>query len=317
MFVILLALVFVLAAYVMFSVYRVALRGNDDKQRGLQHLQRVRGLLEKVPQHRGAANALLRGDASFKNRLTELQNSIKRDVGVITQHGGELEAWQAGTRLQRIVAQWHEIEAQVWDFSPEVSFARHTDLVNEVIYLMNDIGEESALLGSNTGYRDLIDVLVNKLPLMTEMLGQARGVGTGVAVNKAMSIDNKIKLAYLSNVLHQVNDAISKNMQAMLGTLPDLKAKAQGLLQHSNASNREFLALVDEQLLNARSIEITPEQFYQSGTSAINDNFALLDSISAVAQDRLGENRRVIRQRGLWQQGVSLALVVGAVVLVV
>jgi methyl-accepting chemotaxis protein len=157
----------------------------------------LRRLLESLPQHRGMANALLQGDESFRPKLTALQAQIDQDMELLAQRVAAGDCWGVAVRVHRIQGAWSFITQQVNGFEPAESFARHTALVSEVLYLINDVADAAGLLALTGDSSRLIDAAINTLPQVTETLGQARGMGTGVAARGKCGTDMRVKLRYL------------------------------------------------------------------------------------------------------------------------
>lgn len=284
---------------------------------GLKDITQIRRLIETLPQHRGMANALLQGDESFRSKLTTLQAQINKDIQALqTQLSGN-DCWGATDRVRKINKAWSTILENPGNSSASKSFSRHTALIAEVLYLINDVADAAGLL-NDTGYSQLVDTAINTLPLVTETLGQARGIGTGAAARGRCSTDVRVKLRYLLTNTRQVSGAVNK---AVLSTLSEQNTRevsgfnkpATEALNESRQAIVNFLSLLETGIIHDRSIEITPADFYAAGTSAIQHSFTLLDIILTSLRQRLTADARNNQQQLRLAFAMSLVLLTPAV----
>ena len=273
----------------------------------LEGIRGLRQLLEKIPQHRGMANGLLQGDASFAVKLQGLQQQIDRDANILTTLSTRAPCLAAERRIQRIERQWSDIKRDLQQLSPAQSFTLHSELVGEILYLINDLGEEYALLDAHSDFAYLANAAINLLPLVTETQGQARGMATGAATRKACDIPLQVKLRYL---IERTRDAIGKAKGGLQG-----KPEAGGL-DESVAATESFLQLLETQILNVESIDIAPDKVFVAGTQAINKSFALLDQLIAALQQRLLTETTHSQRRWRMSQVTAAGLLVPTVWLV-
>ena len=273
----------------------------SSSQLGLKKLELVRKLLEHVPQHRGVANAVLQGDESFRSKLAALQSRIDTEINMVHDADSGQDARYLSTRLQNIAIQWEDIKRNLTQLSAAESFRKHTDLIAEITYVISDVGEASGLfLNLDQKFYGLIDATINKLPLVTEFLGQARGLGMGVAAAGKCTIANKVKLAYrhkkVSAVWNDAEHAIKKALQYT----PELKAIAENKVNNNKNSISNFLAILNAELLQMDKIKIAPDVYFNAGTEAIQDSFALLDVMIDILQSQLVAKARLVSKKVFW-----------------
>lgn len=314
-------------AYFLFSNRKSQARSSRQHLQGLQDIMHLRRLLETLPQHRGMANALLQGDESFHSKLTTLQTQIDRDMSKMENLLSTDDCWGVAKRAQHVVNAWTTIKQQLASFAAPESFARHTALMTELLYLINDVADAAGLLHENNNTR-LIDAAINTLPLVTETLGQSRGMGTGVAARGKCEADMRVKLRYLLANTRQVADEVGQAVRGALtqnqtqnasgkGAEQDtgFKARAAQALDESQRATQEFLSLLETGIIHDRSVEVAPTDFYAAGTEAIQHSFTLLDAILSSLQQRLSLAAQTSNQRLWLAQGMALALIMPAVYL--
>jgi len=286
-------------------------RCKREAERALQGLADVRtlnGLLERLPQHRGLANAVLQGNEDFRAELTQIQAAVDADMAFVRRLSQGEDRWRVAERCQAMDRAWSRLKAELNGLAAEESFRRHTALIRELLYLMEDVGEASGLLSTGRDGDDLAHILLVALPQVCEALGQARGIGTGVAARGQCDTVSRVRLRHLLDKAERV----TASYRDYLSTLP---GEAARLHQRAAESTRRFLDLLRVDLLESRNVRIAPEAFFAQGTEAIRHAFALLDHLGEVLQRRLQEEARRSRHRRTWRRAASLALQAGAVTL--
>jgi len=256
--------------------------------RGLAHVRGLRRLLEELPAHRGMANALLQGDASFRDKLATLGHKINGDMALLKDMTAGGDPWGVEERAERIADQWSSIQRELGGLRARDSFGRHTALIAELLYLMHDTARAAGLLNAaDTTTSRLADAAVNHLPLVTEMLGQARGMGAGVAAKGKCGTAMRVKLSYLLQKARGVAGDVAQVMARVLAADAAFKAKAKDALAESQTAQARFLDLLEGRIINSREVDIPSGEYFAAGTQAIERSFALLDNIFAALQVRL------------------------------
>lgn len=276
--------------------------------RGLAHVRGLRRLLEALPAHRGMANALLQGDASFRDKLAAQGRKIDGDMALLKDMIAGGDPWGVAERAARIADQWSSIQRDLGGLRSRDSFARHTDLIAELLYLMHDTARAAGLLdAADATTSRLADAAVNHLPLVTEMLGQARGVGTGVAAKGKCGTAMRVKLSYLLQKARAVAEEVSQVTAGVLAADAAFKAKAKHALAESQAAQTRFLDLLEGRIINSREVSIPPGEYFAAGTQAVERSFVLLDNLFAAMQARLERDAQESARRLWFARGGAIA----------
>jgi methyl-accepting chemotaxis protein len=248
---------------------------------GAQYLQPARALLQHLAEHRGMSNAYLNGDASFREKIAAKQNQLADDIkamdAIDAQYGGALNStssWQA------IKVDWQNLDADVFNLTAPDSFARHTALIEKLLDLTIHVGSTSNLaLDPVMDSYSLMDMVVNRLPLLVEHLGRLRGMASGIVARRQISEDDRIRLAKSLGQIEMMQRGIQSNLDTAFeynGSLkPVLEARWNALAVPMGA----FLAIV-EQLVRSEQVEATlsPSEVFAAGTRVIEAGFGLYDA---------------------------------------
>ena len=111
------------------------------------------------------------------------------------------------------------------------------------------------------------------------MLGQARVMGTGVAMKGLCDTNMRVKLTYLLNTARRVANEVCVDVKSALASDKKLERKADNDLQQNKQATEYFLNSLEKNIINAETITLTSTDYYNAGTEAIQHTFILLDNI--------------------------------------
>ncbi len=247
-------------------------RFSAQRQAGLLLIRQLFKLLESIPQHRGMSNAMLQGNSGFKAKCQAHQQKIGRQLQKINHN---YPALSSSPGYLGVKEGWHKITENFSSLSAAESFTLHTAVISKLLDLISDTGRESKLDSSDgKQLRGLLEIGINILPFVTEVLGQARGIGTGAATQARLSTQNRSKLGYLHQKATLVCDetiTILKNKKIDRDTLDFT------LCQKSIAL---FLSTLDREFLTAKKIVIKPDHYFAIASDAIGLSFKQLNSLT-------------------------------------
>ncbi len=285
------------------------------ERQGVRYIGALRPLLEHLPQHRGMTNAYLRGDTSFRDKLLAKRKVIAEDFSRLADVDRELGAsLQTRDRVGRLRADWQALEQRAFDMPADEAFAAHTALIAALIDHIAHVADTSNLiLDPELDSYYLMDLVVNRLPPLTDAMGQARGLGAGVAAEGIMTGETGMKLAVLMAQVKAGEEGMSHGLEVAIRTRPaiadSLGGKDGAAVQRAGA----FLSLVQRELLNADDITVPSAQVFRAGTEAISAAFDLFDAILPSLDGILAERLAAAEQRRL----ISVLVVIAVLALVI
>ncbi|MFK5914229.1 MAG: hypothetical protein QM484_07625 [Woeseiaceae bacterium] len=192
------------------------------------------------------------------------------------------------SELEVVNKKWVFIKQNLSNFKPAESFSLHTDLVKKILYLINDLGDSANILTTqDKTYVKLANSVFLKLPLMTEMMGQARGVGTGIATKGICDTNMRVKLTYLLCNARETANAVSLDVKDALNSNSELKQQASTVLEDNQRATQKFLGSLENNIINVENIELSSAEYYEAGTEAIQLAFALMDKITLSMKNNL------------------------------
>ncbi len=256
---------------------------------GVTFIRAVRMLYQHLPEHRGMTNAYLHGRHDYHGKILQKREAILADIAAIDrldqQWGTQFkthEQWQA------IKQRWQQLEQIAFSQTASHIFRQHTELIAQVYALIEQISINAKLMTDpalDTTF--IINALIDKLPLLTEQLGQARGMGSGIAAAKTISVSQRISLGAKIANIRSYSATIDHALRQAVAINPALGAQIEPLQAKRRKIMAQFLNTVDSALLQTEFVTIDATRFFELGTQAIAVNYALFDTLLPVLEKLL------------------------------
>ncbi|MFC1751140.1 nitrate- and nitrite sensing domain-containing protein [Pseudomonadota bacterium] len=200
---------------IIISTFNQKITTLEHEQQGLTFIESVRPLLEHMPQHRGLTNVYLNGDKKVEQKISNKRDEIDAALVVLKTQSYELDlVLQSSQRVASIQDQWSNLKRGALKMSAAESFSAHTRMISSVIELMGHAANTSEMILSGEPVTvHLTDAVINRLPVVIESMGQARGLGAGGASKGELSQQQAIRLAVLVDRIHANDVALEKGME--------------------------------------------------------------------------------------------------------
>ena len=260
-------------------------------------------------QVRGLSNAFLSGNNEVAGALADARNGLQ---AAYTQT--ETSMHSAGVEtpivesLQTLRRRSDELAARVQSRSVPApdSFATYTDIIASQMQLLSSMVISTGLnLDPNADTHHLIQGLFGNLPQLTELLGQARGAGSGMLARGEATSAERVRIATLSALaldrLQAWNDALANAQRYSELAAHELAAPTR----QADQATRQALDLARQAIVEAATLTHASTDFFRAMTPAIDGQFELA-SRSADTLGTLLEARSRSAQFHLW--GLLLGL---------
>ena len=249
-------------------------------------------IMPDIQKHRDTAAVFLSGEVFFKDEYLAIQSHLEQDIQIIDvtdkAYGPALkttEKWQA------VKAKWAELNKSGLSLNSEENFKSHTLLIEDMLSLISHIGETSNLrFDSELDSYYLIEAVVYKLPALSEYLGQARAIGSGIAAKKRINRDEKTRLIILSGLIRSAVDANSRNFDSVFRENPELKPILEKDVKESANTINKFIETLNLKFIKAEHININAQNYFQLAANAIDSAFKTYNA-AAPELDRLLQTR--------------------------
>jgi len=254
---------------VLFHYYRIKKQKRLQTD-GLLNITYIKRLISLIQSHRGLSSAWLNGDSSKQSVLEKLEIDVEQQIVYLQQQ----TAIQTTSRWAGFMDHWGRLIKKESQRDAENSFKQHTQLIANLLYLLEDEAERSHLNAICLPQLEAIGFVWRELVVTTETIGQSRAIGTGVATRKVCSSVHKIRLSFLrQNIQKTMNETLSK-----LSSLDSFAAKHKELLGIANNKMTFLSETIEYELLAADPITIDQDTYFSLATDSINALDAIFEN---------------------------------------
>ncbi|MFC5303001.1 nitrate- and nitrite sensing domain-containing protein [Azospira restricta] len=237
-------------------------------------------LVSHLQQHRGLSSGWLAGDEGFAARMMARRADIEALLAALSPLVLAEEKYARPCMTANDLAlfrhQWRTLVDTLADGSVEQNIGRHTRLITRVLDWLDAFGE--ARIELPAGRRlppGLVRNYTHRLPALAECLGQARALGSSVAVQKRCPAVSRVRLMFLA---------------ARAETLLDQAGAAAGPVGlRASEAVRGLVVAVRTGILDAGGVSLSADAYFAQATRAIDAVFAWAGDCAADIERLLGE----------------------------
>src|SRR5680860_19297 len=254
-----------------------------NQRAGLTEIKQVRSAIELVQEHRGMSAAYLNGAENFSAPMKALQVRVQQSLQQLNQ----LTLTGKGSEVS---AAWAQLVRRLQDLDQDQSFRQHTDLLRDLFAVGDAIREKSNLtLDSSADTYYLISLITTSYPQITEAMGQARGIATGVAARGAHQGDSRIALANRQDRINQYLDVIQYNLSHSITYQPELQRELTQARDEIKRVVSRFIELLHKEFREPETISVSAEQINEAATEAIDEVYSEFDRLIPLVDGALAE----------------------------
>ncbi|MEM7585117.1 MAG: methyl-accepting chemotaxis protein [Acidobacteriota bacterium] len=293
-----------------YSQSSATIADKDAELRALEYIDTLIDLVAFVPQHRGTAQGYLSGDTNQLTILEDLASKVDRTLVSLREIDGRYGAQLESTaRLDAIETDWRQLRSDLENLTPAENFPRHTALIVKINELFLHLGNTGKLVGdADPANAYMVDVLIGRVPSVSETFGRLRGLGNGFVAQRAITPDGRVNLeALLARSLPDV-EGLQRDLNVAFGLEPVLEAELQPVLEAKQKEVDQFLSYVRTDVLDAVEITLPPRTYFDQGTLAIQSYLDLFADTSRALQERVQVSRAELRRQQFIQLGGALLL---------
>jgi len=283
----------------------------ENERTGVAYISSIRQPMEHIQQHRGMTAAYLGGDIEFRNRLMKKRVLVDKKLNELKSVDSRL-AKSLGLQgeILPLVQQWDNIKANSLAMNTNEAIKAHTTLIANMLALMSKVADASEItLDPKLDSYYIGAALVSSLPHMLENMGQARAVGSGVAVSGEFDNPNqKIRLAVLSSNIELYFKGAKSGLQAAYDENSIIGNKLLAATNSNIASIETMQSLLNGKLLNTEVITVSSKSVYDTATMAISGSYTLYDALVPALDALLAQ--RVELERNTMVKTISIVVVV-------
>ena len=285
--------------------YYSFLEGTRAELEGAALVRPVMQIVTLVQKHRGQTNVLLSGNAAVQPDLEKTREALGQALAETQQVLANTHAFEVNERWNGLSERLKRLPQDTKSLSAPQSFALHSDLVRDVRYFVQYLGEFSGLLYEpEAAPYHLVDLIINQMIPMSEQLGQLRGVGSGVLAKGTLSVDDVAAVKTRSSL-------VAGSLQDWNFTLEVLKRKELSGLGVEAAIDdaQAFLRLTTDTFSMSGASKTDAAAFFAAGTKALDGfNAAQRKSFDHLSADLKSREDSLVWQLGSVLSGTVLGM---------
>ncbi len=282
----------------------------------LQLINLFRSTLTSMAAVRGLTNAYLNGDVSVKIKISQLAEEVDLQFNLIKKNKNysDLYANQKSMFID-IERDWLALKKNSFERPPAEVFTKYSQLLSATLSLTGSIKELGVLMTDsqkNTSF--LIRILIDELPLLSEITGQTRGIGAGVAARKKFNSDTFISLSNKYQQLVIFKQQFFSRFERAIDNEPSL-AIFEPDLERFKQSLGEFIITTQDKLIAPDTILIDSASYFKQGTRVIRESQDLQEQLYSNLSVLFASREQVLVQEIGLNVMSSLVLILAAIYL--
>ena len=256
---------------------------------GVPVLMALNMVIQHTQVHRGLSAGVLSGNEGMQQRRVTAKEAVNQALGnaaaILVQNNAPVQEQQ---RLQKWQTTWQALEQAVAANKVEVadSFARHTDLIAELM-MINEELLVAYRLQSNEDPANvaLLQAALVQAPQLTEGVGQMRAMGTGFLTQAFLSVDDRGAFRALISQTTTFQKQVGRFIQRAMTLNPAYEQELGGLIKTATELLNESNHLARTEVLEIDLLQYPASDYFNQLTQTI-------DAINAVrisGADRLAQ----------------------------
>ncbi|MGE5658434.1 MAG: ATP-binding protein [Actinomycetota bacterium] len=263
---------------------------------GLAYNYPLKNLLVDVIQHRTQVNQYLNGDKSLASAIAtqadKIETAIENLNVVEKQLSPQLKADSEWLALKTSLnSNWQQLKDKKINLSPTQNWQAHTSIINDILALVDHIGDVSNLIldpALDSYY--LMDTVVNKLPNTIENTAQAKDLGTAIALKQKITDSERAKLLIIQSSIAEPLQEVYRGLQVSANNNQKIQPQLLTSIRENFPKINNFIDLLNQEIINTKNIKLPPQQYTSLAQNALDSQLKIYDTAFPIL-DRLLQQR--------------------------
>ena len=256
---------------------------------GVPVLMALNMVIQHTQVHRGLSAGVLSGNEGMQQRRVTAKEAVNQALGnaaaLLVQNDAPVQEQQ---RLQKWQTTWQALEQAVASNKVEVadSFARHTDLIAELM-MINEELLVAYRLQSNEDPANvaLLQAALVQAPQLTEGVGQMRAMGTGFLTQAFLSVDDRGAFRALISQTATFQKQVGRFIQRAMTLNPAYEQELGGLVKTATELLNESNHLARTEVLEIDLLQYPASDYFNKLTQTIE----AINAVRISGADRLAQ----------------------------
>src|SRR5574344_151091 len=256
---------------------------------GVPVLMALNMVIQHTQVHRGLSAGVLSGNEGMQQRRVTAKEAVNQALGnaaaLLVQNDAPVQEQQ---RLQKWQTTWQALEQAVASNKVEVadSFARHTDLIAELM-MINEELLVAYRLQSNEDPANvaLLQAALVQAPQLTEGVGQMRAMGTGFLTQAFLSVDDRGAFRALISQTATFQKQVGRFIRRAMTLNPAYEQELGGLVKTETELLNESNHLARTEVLEIDLLQYPASDYFNKLTQTIE----AINAVRISGADRLAQ----------------------------
>ncbi len=278
--------------YMLLSEQLAVINFVEKEQRGLEYIIPLRELVQHLPEHRGMTNRYLSGDSGVKAKILAKRREIAEDIELVDEVDQKFgDEFEVKAKWNAIKNNWRRLEDEALNSPRTEVFEQHSQLIAEILSLMNDVSDNSNLsLDPELDSYYLSLSVVSLIPQVVEHLGRVRGLASGIAATGTADLQDVIKLTTLLAIVKNEFSELDHGVDVLSRANQSVFAKISPDFSRVVSQSENYLQLIGREILQADQVKIDSASVFEQGSEVIGVNLKIWDllipELSGVLKER-------------------------------
>lgn len=265
---------------------------SDLRVASVPYISAIRNVLEVLPQHRGLGNAWHHGNKDSAMKLASLEQKIDSSMDELLKIAAQSPLTGLQNDAKTIERDWRTLKGNWKQASAERSFSAHSAIIAQLLTLSDDIFYQGDIVSDPALDLSLLGEFMSAtIPELNEFLGRMRGLGAGVAASGKISASRRDTLLRLTVQAQSLESGLEEKIQHVIQRYnPKLDGAISQPARALDSASTAFFRSVNDDLLNATSIQLDSQHYFEQGSQTIGASLALYDAMrKALGEGLAGE----------------------------
>jgi len=263
------------------------------------YISAIRNVLEVLPQHRGLGNAWHHGHKDSATKLTTLEQKIDAAMSKLLNIASDSPLTGLQDHAKAIDRDWRNLKGNWKQDSATESFAQHSAVIEQLMTLSGDIFHQGDIVTDPAlEIIHLGEFMSETVPELNELLGRMRGLGAGVAASGKINASERDKLLKMSVQAQGIEAGLVDELKHVIDVYnPGLAGPISPPLSVVGTASNTFFRLVNDDLLNADTIQLDSQHYFEQGSQTIAASLSLFDVMHTEIGKLLTSEQTTVRQK--------------------
>lgn len=286
--------VFLILMFIVYHEFNQRIKTTQQEIVSAQYISPLLNMMVELQKHRGLGNRFLNGDQGAYPLLIKARDALEKEFQYTEglHQKKDFQFLETTQQLAALKQRWGALQNVFPSLKPKDSFEQHTQLIADFQKLIADISDRGGLVldpDADTYY--VIYNTIAILPDLTERVGQARGLASGIAASKDPKNPQKKKLILIPGVIQHDAHLFEQNLEKIQIHNPVVFNTIQESSKNLSEKIKDYTSLLHKEILEADTLTIAPKIVFDRGTEIIEQAIKLIKRNAPILEELLQKRK--------------------------